>query len=229
MLKKAIFWDFDGTLVRSNHLWSGSLYRALGGSGNPYGIAFEDVRPLMRSGLTWHMPQFSYPHMTGGAWWDYTRAALAAICVRLGAGIDEALRAAERAREIILDPSSYELFDDTRETLERCLALGYENHILSNNYPELGDTLEALDLARYFAGCTVSAKVGFEKPRPEIFDIALEKAGRPAAAYMVGDNPRADIEGANNCGMVSVLVHSESPAAARHRCGELKEIPCILT
>ena len=228
MKSKAVFWDFDGTLVHSNHLWSGSLYRALGGDGNSYGITFEDVRPLMRSGLTWHMPQLGYPHMTGEAWWDFTRAALATLCIQLGVGIGDALRAAERARELILDPSSYELYDDTRTALENCLALGFDNYILSNNYPELENTLEALDLARYFAGCTVSAKVGYEKPRPEIFDIALEKAGRPQTAFMVGDNPRADIEGANNCGMVSVLVHCDSPAPARHRCAELKEIPGIL-
>ena len=127
MGKKAVFWDFDGTLVHSNSHWSNSVFQAIGGEGNPYGITFDDVRPLMRSGLTWHMPQLGYPHMTGEAWWGFTRAALATLCIQLGVGVDEALRAAEKARELILDPSSYELYDDTRPALESCLSLGIDN------------------------------------------------------------------------------------------------------
>lgn len=228
MKKKAIFWDFHGTLVRSNPLWSGAVYLAAGGEGNPHGIAFEDVRPLLREGFTWHMPQLSYPHMTGEAWWGYTCAMLATVYIKLGLGEEQAIRAGKEVREIVLDPANYEVYSDTRETLQHCLVLGYDNFILSNNYPELESLLEKLDLAKYFSGCTVSAKVGYEKPRPEIFDIALAKAGRPETAYMVGDNPVTDIEGANNCGMVSILVNCDSPAPARHRCGTLGEIPGIL-
>ena len=49
-------------------------------------------------------------------------------------------------RELILDVSKYHLYDDTIETLSCGRALGYQNYILSNNYPELRQTMRALSL-----------------------------------------------------------------------------------
>lgn len=58
-----------------------------------------------------------------------------------------------------------------------------------------------------FDGYFLSSMIGYEKPRKELYSYAYEKAGRPAKAYMIGDNPVADMKGAKSVGMRTVLVH----------------------
>ena len=131
-------------------------------------------------------------------------------------------------RELILDVSKYHLYDDTIETLSCVRALGYQNYILSNNYPELRQTMRALGLEGYFSGCVISGEIGLDKPDRAIFEYALALAGHPEHCLMVGDNPRADIAGASNAGIPSVLVHRNTVSNAGHTCAVLSEIPSIL-
>jgi putative hydrolase of the HAD superfamily len=67
--------------------------------------------------------------------------------------------------------------------------------------------LEACDLLRYFTDCRLSAvDVGYIKPHPIIFETALNRLGiSPAEAVFVGDNPEADVVGAQRVGMRGVL------------------------
>lgn len=44
-------------------------------------------------------------------------------------------------------------------------------------------------------GYFLSASVGYEKPRREIFGYSILKAGNPEIKYMIGDNPVADYQG----------------------------------
>ncbi|HSP90924.1 MAG TPA: HAD-IA family hydrolase, partial [Vicinamibacterales bacterium] len=58
-----------------------------------------------------------------------------------------------------------------------------------------------------FSAAISSAELGFLKPHPAIFEAALAAVGEPAAAaVMVGDSVKADIEGARRIGMRAVLV-----------------------
>ena len=84
--------------------------------------------------------------------------------------------------------------------------MGHKNVLLSNNYPDLIEVLDKLELTKYFDRIIVSANYGYDKPRKELFDIA--KALYPNEEYiMVGDSITADIVGGNNAGMKTVLVH----------------------
>lgn len=67
--------------------------------------------------------------------------------------------------------------------------------------------LEEHGLLTYFPDCRLSAAdAGVLKPHPNIFQIALERLGVTAAeAVFVGDNPIADIAGAQAAGMQAVL------------------------
>jgi putative hydrolase of the HAD superfamily len=57
-----------------------------------------------------------------------------------------------------------------------------------------------------------SAAIGYEKPHPEAFRLALGTVS-PERAWMIGDNPVADIGGANGVGAHAILVRH---ADARH-------------
>ncbi|MDQ3792189.1 MAG: HAD-IA family hydrolase, partial [Actinomycetota bacterium] len=60
---------------------------------------------------------------------------------------------------------------------------------------------------RYFDGVVVSAVSGFEKPDPRLFEEALETSGvgRERAIH-VGNDPVADVRGAAEAGIDTVLV-----------------------
>jgi putative hydrolase of the HAD superfamily len=70
--------------------------------------------------------------------------------------------------------------------------------------PEL---MHDLDLARHFETLVVSARVGFQKPHPGIFRLALERmAATPEATVHVGDSYPADVMGARRVGISPVLI-----------------------
>ena len=63
-------------------------------------------------------------------------------------------------------------------------------------------------LLPYIKDVVISDEVGFVKPQKEIFDLALERLGvrDRSKVLFVGDNPSADIEGANKAGIDSCWV-----------------------
>jgi putative hydrolase of the HAD superfamily len=107
-----------------------------------------------------------------------------------------------------VSPENYALYVDTLPVLERLKAMDFSQYIVSNNYPELSHTAAILGLAPYFSGIIVSGEIGYDKPRREIFEAALELAGRPGCCFFIGDNPMADGQGAAGAGIRVLLVHT---------------------
>lgn len=87
--------------------------------------------------------------------------------------------------------------------------------------PELPEIAESLGLGEYIELCITSARVGYEKPNPAIFRIALEAAGHPHEAWMVGDRIEADIRGAENCGIKAILVRREPEKPVKYSSRDL--------
>lgn len=103
-------------------------------------------------------------------------------------------------------PNHYRLFDDTLETLAYFRRNGYKNIILSNHLPELPEIVNSIGLMEYIDICITSANVGYEKPNPKIFQHAMDITGNPQVAWMVGDNLKADVRGAEAFGIRAILV-----------------------
>jgi putative hydrolase of the HAD superfamily len=74
--------------------------------------------------------------------------------------------------------------------------------ILSNGVPEVMERV-AVDrpLDRYFDRVIVSYEVGFTKPAPEIYDIALAAVGVPAANVLFVDDRPENLEAAERAGI----------------------------
>jgi HAD superfamily hydrolase (TIGR01549 family) len=208
-MNKVIFWDFDGTLVHSNHLWSNAVFRVLQEACPGCAATFDDVRFYMKEGFPWHTPESDFRHLTDDRWWNFMTDRFRRIYQLLGIPEEGADALSRRVRPEILCTGNYTLYDDAVPILETSLKRGYRNIIVSNNYPELQDVMTGLHLSDYFEDFIVSGKVGYDKPRKEIFDIALQRADFPDQCLMIGDNPFADVYGANQAGIRSVLVHAD--------------------
>lgn len=126
----------------------------------------------------------------------------------VGAGVDagSAARAARGVRAHYTDATRWTVFPDSVTALEELAAAGWLHVVVSNHVPELDGLLRDLGLGGYFTTVVNSSLVGWEKPHPRIFELALDRAGHPERVWMVGDNPVADIAGAGAVGIPGILV-----------------------
>jgi HAD superfamily hydrolase (TIGR01549 family) len=228
-MKKVIFWDFDGTLVHSKHLWSNAIYDTLLNYIPDTSITFSQIRALTFDLYPWDTPDEDFTHLTGEQWWNHMEQRFCEKYLEVGVPADIARKAGTEIRDKILQKEKYHLYEDTLSTLVSCENLGYKNYILSNNYPELPQMIHQLKLSPYFDGIIVSGLVGYDKPRKEIFQIALERAGFPDICYMVGDNPKADIKGALDMKIPAVLVHHQAVCGADYYAESLQEVLSFLS
>ncbi len=95
----------------------------------------------------------------------------------------------------------------------------YRLGIISNNYGNLEAICKETGLRDLMDVLVDSNLVGKTKPHPEIFQKGLMAIGsKPEEAVMVGDNLKRDIEGAKKVGMDAILITS-SPAIAQKATG----------
>jgi putative hydrolase of the HAD superfamily len=112
-----------------------------------------------------------------------------------------------RLSELFLLTSSWHIFPDVEPALDALKSRGLILGVVSNWVWSLPELLHSLKLVAHFDFIAASARVGYEKPHPEIFRYALQEAGVDAAeAIHVGDHVDADVVGAREVGISPVLV-----------------------
>jgi putative hydrolase of the HAD superfamily len=140
-------------------------------------------------------------------------------------------RLGDRLYWVFTDPANYRLLPDAPAVLDKLRDAGAILGLVSNFEAWLERLLEHLDVARYFPVRVISGIEGVEKPDPEIFRIALQRAEVPAAdAVYVGDNPVFDALPAEEAGMAAVIVDRSNryPEYAGTRIPSLDELPGVL-
>jgi putative hydrolase of the HAD superfamily len=115
-----------------------------------------------------------------------------------------------------------------REVLEE-LSKNYMLGVISNTMSLASKVfLEKFNLAGYFRVQVYSGEVGYRKPHPKIFQIALERLGVLASeAVHVGNDSREDVKGPKKVGMKAILVGSHDPEADLV-VGSLAEVPAAV-
>jgi putative hydrolase of the HAD superfamily len=89
-----------------------------------------------------------------------------------------------------------------RELAERGVNLGIISNTGRTPGVILRRVLERHGLLAYFGAISYSDEVGFRKPEARIFRVTLARAGvAPDEAVHIGDNPDADVVGAQGAGM----------------------------
>ena len=122
------------------------------------------------------------------------------------------------------------LMPGARQTLAELRRRGARICLLSNaqscfTTPEL----RRLGIAEAFDGIFLSSDFGARKPAPAFFRAALARAGAsPESSLMVGNDPEADIRGAEAVGMASRYIHSpQSPPRGAPLPGSCREIASL--
>lgn len=128
-------------------------------------------------------------------------------------------------------PDSWALYPEVLETLSALKQRGLILDVLSNFDSRLIGILHGLGAGEWFDDIIISSRAGHAKPDRRIFAAALAKHGlAPNSAAHVGDSEEKDLCGANDAGLMGILVDrdGESPSAAGRRVVDLREIVPLL-
>lgn len=104
-------------------------------------------------------------------------------------------------------PVEYETVYPQAKTVLEKLSEYYHIGIIANQSEGVYERLCRFGINDLIEICVSSSDVGFEKPNPEIFRCALDKADcLPENAFMIGDRLDNDIFPANKMGMKTVWI-----------------------
>ena len=137
----------------------------------------------------------------------------------------------ELAENIGLDyiansPNRTALIEGSLELLDY-LNAKYELHIITNGFEEVQHKkLLNSQINSYFNQIITSEAAGFKKPKTEIFDYALKKAGaQRAESVMIGDDLNTDIQGAVDFKMKAIYFN---PNGKKHDFNLLGDVSHLL-
>ncbi|XP_040059207.1 haloacid dehalogenase-like hydrolase domain-containing protein 3 isoform X1 [Gasterosteus aculeatus] len=129
---------------------------------------------------------------------------------------------------------NWEVFPDSKKTLETCSSLGLELGVVSNFDSRLEEILHVCGLRSHFKFLITSEEAGIAKPNPAIFKQALQKCGVLAANVAhVGDHYVNDYLASKSVGIHGLLLdrcnqHNTASVPAEHRLRSLEELPSLL-
>jgi len=126
--------------------------------------------------------------------------------------------------------------EDATPTLQRLKENGFRLGLVSNAADDknVQQLVDCWGLRPYFEFIITSAACGVRKPRPEIFQLALDHFNsHPKKTAMIGDTPIADIQGANRMGIYSIWIKRRAVKTAsafppRAIIERLEELPDLL-
>jgi putative hydrolase of the HAD superfamily len=213
---RLVLFDFDGTLAFREGLWSGCAIEVLDEHEPGHGVAIESIREGMHGAYPWNRPHEAHPELSEPElWWAAIETRMALALERAGAQAGRGAALARAMRDRFVDPSvGWRLFDDTIPALEALRDASWRMAVLSNHVPELEQLAAGLGLAGFFEAIFTSAAIGYEKPHAEAFAHALRACGSPSRVWMVGDNPVADVAGAQAAGIPAILVRGQAAGGA---------------
>jgi putative hydrolase of the HAD superfamily len=202
---RAVFLDIGDTVMRPNPSWE-HIY-AIAFEEHGVQVSIDDLRAALRR---------AYHH--GGWGFEEGFDATEETSFRRTMEIDQVALSElgiglmpetfyRRLSDLFMLTSNWHIFADVLPALDALKARGLIIGAVSNWVWQLPELLHSLELVRHFEFIAASARVGFEKPHPEIFRHALEQAGaKPSEAIHVGDHLDADVAGARGVGIGAVLI-----------------------
>lgn len=193
---KTIFFDVGNTLLFPNHQ---RIHAPLAERGiNPDPEHLRDLERRAKNKFDSIITSNSNRDL--GFWWMFYTQLLEELGVN-----DHGLR--DRLVAAIRNSANWDRV--LPGTCERLLEIGaqYQIGVISNADGKIEQVLAKCEIARCFRTITDSGLVGFEKPRPEIFQYALASLNaKPEESLYVGDVYSVDYLGATGAGMQAILM-----------------------
>ncbi len=220
---KAIIFDLGGTLIRFNGDWETVARTGAEGMANWY-FKKKHIK-LDRPAL---VEAFLEERRLGRQTAHQTRQEVTAqetlrnVLEKIGAPATTG-SLVEAAIKIYFEPeeAAWQSYPEAVETLKQLKSQGYRLGLYSNatDDPFIQRLVNRQGLRPWLSPAFSSAGWGWRKPRPEPFELIARRWGlAPAEIVVVGDTLNADILGAHNAGMFSILVTmDEAPSNADNR------------
>lgn len=109
-------------------------------------------------------------------------------------------------------------FNDSLPILEVLKGKNIQTGVVSNIGEQIDSYLDKAGFTGYITYKVTSFEAGYDKPQPQIFQLALRKAGVEAAeALFVGDQYDLDVQGARNAGIKPILINRDG-AGGKYDC-----------
>lgn len=225
---KAVFFDLGGTLLvmRRDRIFR----RVLAEEG--YEVGQDPVHTTYLRAESWWLSAYGGRVMsadeTAEAYRKLDEKVFSALFPRSSRA--EALRVSSLVRKRwpeLEGEIPLELYPDAEPTLRHLKIGGYSLGLISNAPADTDRAVERLGISKYLDSTVISGIVGYSKPNPEIFRIALDEVGvRPDEAVHVGDLYEADVVGARSAGIKGVLIDRDGSQKGYDcpRIGSLPEV-----
>ena len=150
--------------------------------------------------------------MSSSAWWSEVIRRTFITC-----GYTDSETVSKIASELYDDfkkPMTWYVFPEVKSTLTTLNRKGACLGVISNCDERLMDVLQSMNLASHFAFILLSVFTGHQKPRAEMFQMAIERLKvRPEECLHVGDSVQQDYEGARAVGMAAVVLDRDGSVA----------------
>jgi putative hydrolase of the HAD superfamily len=115
-------------------------------------------------------------------------------------------------------------YDDSLPALRSLKNRNMQMGVISNIGEQIDSYLDKSGFTDYFAYKITSFEAGCDKPQPQIFQLALQRAGVTAAeALFVGDQYDLDVLGARSAGITPILIDRDG-ADSEYDCIVIKDL-----
>jgi putative hydrolase of the HAD superfamily len=212
MTIKAVFFDAAGTLMKTSR-GVGESYATLAAE---YGIHVSPADVSQRFRVCFDQaPRLAFPGVPADSvdrlereWWKL-----------LVARVFEPWGPFEKFDDFFTElfayfaePGAWSLYPEVLDTVAALKQRGLRLSVISNFDSRLVKILHGLGAGACFDWIFVSSRIGYAKPEPQIFHVALQHHKvAPDYGLHVGDSEINDRQGAQKAGLRGVLVDRRSP------------------
>lgn len=121
-----------------------------------------------------------------------------------------------------------ENFADSLPALQALKVKNIQTGVISNIGEQIDSYLDKAGFTGYITHKVTSFEAGYDKPQPQIFQLALKKAGVTAAeALFVGDQYDLDVLGARSAGIKPILINRDG-ADGKYDCIVINDLSQVV-
>jgi HAD superfamily hydrolase (TIGR01509 family) len=205
---RAVFLDRDGVICRRHETRSAERNAEIGRilSRPDFQLSvLDEHRIFFRVFQDPNTPKVVTREAEEAFWWHWGERLLEEQGMRDGALAASKDICARYPYHSMLDP-----WPEVPAVLETLRANSMRMAVISNTFPSLEASIEAMGLAHHFEAFIASALVGCSKPDPRIYESALSAMGVCAAESVFVDDVAQNADGARDLGFTAFRLDRES-------------------